>query len=173
MSHVQSIRRAFALLQHLASEEMGVTELAEAVDLPKSTVARLLKTLEADGAVEQSADSGRYRIGPALAVLAGSTVRAADLVARVRPHLTVLANETSEDAGLSVPDGYRVHYIDQVDSDNAVQVRDWTGETVPMHVVPSGLVMLAHWPEEAIERYLRRPLKAYTEATTTDPEARS
>ncbi len=149
---------------------MGVTELADIVDLPKSTVARLLKTLEADGAVEQNRHSGRYRIGPAIVTLAGATASAADLVSRVRPHLVILAQETQEDAGLSVPDGYRVHYIDQVDSDNAVQVRDWTGEQVPLHVVSSGLVMLAHWPEEALERYLRRPLRPFTDASVTDPD---
>ena len=82
----------------------------------------------------------------------------------------VLANETGEDAGLSVPDGYRVHYIAQAHSDNPIQVRDWTGELVPMHVVASGLVMLAHWPDEPLERYLRRPLQRFTDRSVTDPD---
>lgn len=170
MSTVQSIHRAFVVMQQVASRAMGITELSEAVDLPKSTVARLLKTLESEGAVERVDDAGRYRIGPAIASLAGSTTSATDLVARVRPHLLVLSQETGEDAGLSVPDGYKIHYIDQVDSDNAVQVRDWTGELIPMHAVPSGLVVLAHWPDEAIERFLKRPLHRFTESTTTDPD---
>jgi DNA-binding IclR family transcriptional regulator len=97
-------------------------------------------------------------------------MRATDLVARVRPHLAVLARETGEDAGLSVPDGYQVHYIDQVGSDHPVQVRDWTGELVPMHTVPSGLVILAYWPDEALDRYLRRPLQRFTATTMTDPD---
>lgn len=170
MSRVQSIQRAFQVMQQLASAEMGVTDLSAAVELPKSTVARLLKTLEMEGAVERIEDGGRYRIGPLITALAGATMRATDLVARVRPHLAVLARETGEDAGLSVPDGYQVHYIDQVGSDNPVVVRDWTGELVPMHAVPSGLVMLAHWPDEALDRYLRRPLQRFTQATMTDPD---
>lgn len=171
MTAVQSIQRAFTVLQQLASHEMGVTELAVACDLPKSTVARLLKTLELEGAVEQVAASGAYRIGPSIASMAGTISQSIDLIAWARPHLVVLAHETGEDAGLCVPDGYRAHYVAQEGADNPIQVRDWTGELVPMHVVASGLVMLAHWPEEALDRFLSKPLRRYTDATVTDPEA--
>ena len=50
---MQSIERAFALLRALAVGPVGVTELAERVDLPKSTVARILAALENEGAVTQ------------------------------------------------------------------------------------------------------------------------
>jgi len=166
---VQSIERAFEVLNALSQEELGVTDLADRVDLPKSTVARLLKTLESMEVVKRSPDA-RYRVGPALGRLAGASSASAALISRARPHLMFLADSVGEDAGLSVPDGYLVHYIDQVDSGNAVQVRDWTGELVEMHAVPSGLVLLAHWPEERLARFLRRPLKQYTGLTVTDPD---
>lgn len=167
MSSVQSIERAFDLLVALSGDELGVTELADRVGLPKSTVSRMLKTLEGLKAVTRTPDA-RYRIGPAIGRIAGSSAASADLIARARPHLMFLAESIGEDAGLSIPDGYLVHYIDQVDSGNAVQVRDWTGELIEMHTVPSGLVMLAHWPEERIARFLRRSLPAYTTKTVTD-----
>ena len=50
---VQSVERAFALLRTLSLGPLGVTELAERVGLPKSTVARLLGALEKEQAVEQ------------------------------------------------------------------------------------------------------------------------
>lgn len=167
---VQSVERAFGLLDALANGPLGVTDASLRVDLPKSTVARLLKTLEELGVVEQIVDDGRYRIGSVIASLAGSTSQASDLVARARPLLESLSTDIGEDAGFSVPEGYLVHYIDQVDSENAVQVRDWTGEEVPMHVVPSGLVMLAHWPKLRLERYLSRPLEKFTDGSMTDPD---
>jgi len=169
MSTVQSVQRAFALLQQLASEEMGVTELAAASDLPKSTVARLLKTLEHEGAVELVDDTGRYRIGPSITSLAGSMDQSTDLIARARPHLVVLAQATGEDAGFSVPDGYLTHYVAQTESDNQVQVRDWTGERLPMHSGASGLVTLAFSPRSTQDRYLDRPLRSFTNTTMTDP----
>ena len=75
----------------------------------------------------------------------------------------------AEAVGLAIPAGYDVHYIGQVDCANPVQVRDWTGVSLPMHVVPSGMVVLAHWPDEAIARYLSRKLDRYTPGSVTDP----
>lgn len=170
MPSVQSIDRAFLLLDRLASGELGVTELAIQTDLPKSTVARLLQTLVGLGAVERNANTGRYRIGAKISSLAGAAEPGSHLVPRARPLLSMLAREVGENAGLSVPDGYRVRYIDQVDSDNAVQVRNWTGELIAMHVVSAGLVMLAQWPGERIERYLQRPLESWTINSMTDPD---
>ncbi|MGH8927723.1 MAG: IclR family transcriptional regulator, partial [Acidimicrobiia bacterium] len=67
--------------------------------------------------------------------------------------------------------GYTVHYLVQVESPNPVQVRDYTGLTVPMHVGPSGLCVMAQWPAAEVDRYLRRPLEAYTAHTVHDPQA--
>ena len=53
MSRVQSIERAFAVLGALADGPIGVTEVADRVDLPKSTAARLLASLAREGVVEQ------------------------------------------------------------------------------------------------------------------------
>lgn len=169
ISTVQSIERAFLLLEILASDELGVTDLATSAELPKSTVARLASTLETLGAIERSED-GKLTIGAKISELQGSSSSGLDLIQRVRPHLISLARESGEDAGLSVPDGYSVHYINQADSDNPVQIRDWTGELIPMHCVPSGLVLLANWPEARVDRYLTRKLTAFTENTMIDPD---
>lgn len=150
--------------------DLGITELAERAKLPKSTIARLTRTLEDIGAVERVDDEGRYRIGPEIVTLAGVASPTANLVSIVRPHLRLLAEITGEDAGLSVPDGHRAHYIDQVSSENDIQVRDWTGARISMHATPSGQVMLASWPEDRLARFLERPLNAYTDATLTEPE---
>lgn len=170
MASVQSVSRAFSILEALSTGELGITELAVRSELPKSTVARLTRTLEEIGAVERVDDDGRYRIGPEIVALAGVASPTANLVSIVRPHLRLLAELTGEDAGLAVPDGHRAHYIDQVSSDNDIQVRDWTGARISMHATPSGQVMLASWPEERLARFLERPLNAYTDATLTEPE---
>lgn len=162
MSNVQSIERAFSVLRSLAGGAAGVTELAEIVGLPKSTVSRLLSTLEQLGAVEQVTSGGRYRIGAGFLEIADAVQPGRDLGAAAKPHLVALMNETGEATGLSVMDGGSVRYIDQVESVNPVQVRDWTGEMVPLHVVSSGLVLLAHSPTEFVDDYLSRPLERFT-----------
>jgi DNA-binding IclR family transcriptional regulator len=171
VSRVQSIERAFAVLSALSDGPIGVTEVAERTELAKSTAARLLASLAREGAVEQVPGQTRYRLGPRMATLSAGLAPVRNLVAIARPILEALARETGEAAGLSVPDGATVHYIDQVDSTHEVQVRDWTGTRVPMHAVSSGQVFLAHMNPTEVERYLAQPRVSFTPKTITDSSA--
>ncbi len=171
MSSVQSIRRAFDVLGALAGGPLGVTDVADRAGLPKSTAARLLTTLVREGAVEQIPGDTQYRLGPRLATLAAGLTPVRSLAALAHPALTELAEAAGEAAGLSVPDGDLVHYIDQVDTPNPVSVRDWTGSRVPLHAVSSGQVLLAFRPPTAIDRYLERPLERFTARTLVEGDA--
>ena len=171
MSRVQSIERAFAVLAALADGPIGVTEVAERAELPKSTAARLLSSLSHEGAVEQVPGDTRYRLGPRIATLAEGVVPVRSLIATARPILEELAAATGETAGLSVAEGFVVHYVDQVGTSHQVQVRDWTGTRVPMHAVSSGLVFLAQLPPSALDAYLTRDFEAFTPRTLTTADA--
>jgi IclR family transcriptional regulator, acetate operon repressor len=173
VSRVQSIERAFAVLTALTDGPIGVTEVAERVELPKSTTARMLASLAREGAVEQVPGETRYRLGPRMETLATGLGTTRSLIAVGRPHLAELAAALGEAAGLSVPDGREVHYVDQVDAPNPnpVGIRDWTGSRVPLHAVSSGLVFLAHRPASTVDRYLAGALPALTDRTVTDPAA--
>ena len=171
MSTVQSVERALALLQQLARGPAGVSELAEATELPKSTVARLLATLEARNAVDRPPGTTDYRLGPAMADLAAIAPPNRSLIALTQPHLVDLTQSVGEAAGLSVADGYLVQYVAQIESPTPVQVRDWTGSRIPMHLVPSGIVFLADWPEERVDRYLDRELERTTARSVVEPQA--
>ena len=171
MSRVQSIERAFAVLSTLADGPIGVTEVAERARLPKSTAARLLASLAREGVVEQVPGDTRYRLGGRLATLAAGVLPTRSLARLARPSLVELSTEVGEAAGLSVPDGDLVHYVEQVDTPNPVSVRDWTGSRLPMHAVSSGQLLLAFRPVAALARYLERPLERFTELTIVDPDA--
>ena len=168
---VQSVERAFLLLRTLAQGPLGVTELAEQVELPKSTVARLLSALEKESAVEQVEVGGAYRVGTGLVDIAGAVPAGRSLVAAARPHLLELAGTLGEVAGLSIIDEGQVYYLDHTESSSDVQLRDWTGEHAPLHAVPSGMAMLAHLPADQQDAYLAQPLAPCTPWTTLDPEA--
>lgn len=168
---VQSIERAFSLLRALATAPSGVTELADQVDLPKSTVARLLSALESEGAVTQDEMGGEYRLGDGLLDIAGAAQPGRNLVATVRPFLLELSEEMGEAAGLGIMQGRDVYYLDHAEPDADVMVRDWTGEVLPMHSVPSGMAILAHLSDAEITAYLAEPVEAVTPLTLTDPDA--
>jgi DNA-binding IclR family transcriptional regulator len=169
MSSVQSVERAFAVLRCLASGPAGVSEVAERSHLPKSTVSRLLSTLNELGAVDQLGAGGDYRIGDLLADLASAAQPGRSLVAIARPHLTQLTEALGEATGLSVLDGHDVLYVDQVDSDRPVQVRDWTGERLAANLVSSGFVLLAGAPPAVLDAFLAGPLPRSTTRTMVDP----
>lgn len=168
---VQSVDRAFRLLEAIGASPSSLTELARRVDLPVSTTSRLLGTLEARGAVERSDELGIYRIGPAILTMASTADSSENLKALARPELEWLAETCVEAAGLSVAAGYTMHYLDQVDSTQAVQVQDWVGSRLPMHVVASGLVVLAQWPTEAVDAFLERELEVPTSRSMSAPDA--
>jgi IclR family acetate operon transcriptional repressor len=170
MSTVQAISRAVAVLDALGQGPVGVTELSTRVRLPKSTVARLLASLAREGLVEQGPGQTRYRLGPRIATLAASVRPTRNLVDLARPQLADLADKAREAAGLSIPDGNLVHYLDQVDSRHPVGVRDWTGTRLPMHAVSSGLVMLAHLPPAELDRFVQQPLERFTSRTVVAPD---
>lgn len=167
---VQSIERAFTVLRALAVGPAGVTELADRVELPKSTVARLLSALEAENAVTQDEVGGEYRLGEGLLDIAGAAQPGRNLVATARPHLLELTERTGETAGISVPDGRNMYYLDHADAEAEIQVRDWTGEHCPIHAVPSGLVVMAYWTEKKVDALLRSDLARTTSWTVTDPD---
>jgi DNA-binding IclR family transcriptional regulator len=170
MATVQSIDRAFGLLVAWARHPAGISGLARKVGLPTSTVARLLATLEGCHAVVRDPDGTGYHIGPSIVTMATSVDPTQSLLAVAQPYMLDVVEVVAEAVGLAVPAGYDVHYVGQVDCANPVQVRDWTGTSLPMHVVPSGLVVLAHWPEAAVDRFLDRPLDRYSPSSIIDPD---
>jgi DNA-binding IclR family transcriptional regulator len=166
---VQSIDRAFAVLRQVASVPGGISDVARAVDLPVSTVARLLATLESLGAVVRIDDAGTYGIGAGIRALADAIDASTTLMARARPVLAELVARTGETSGLSVIEDDEVVYLDHVETAHEVTLRDWTGARLPLHVVSSGLVLLANQPPPAIAAYLARPLARPTRRTVTQP----
>ncbi len=169
MSRVQSIERAFAVLAALREGPLGVTDVAERVGLPKSTTARLLAALTAEGAAEQVAGGTDYRIGQQLVSLAASVVSPLSLIALAKPHLLALTAATGEAAGLSIVDGDLMHYVDQEDSPHPVAIRDWTGTRFPLHAVSAGIVVLASRRPDEVDAFLAAPLEGLTAHTVTDP----
>ena len=166
MSQVRSVSRAFALLTALADGPQRITDLSTRSRLAKGTVARLLATLESEGAVTQDPDS-RYRLGPAIGSLAARASVGPDLLMLARPELERLAAKVGEAAGLSIAEGPLVRYIAQVSTPHEVQVRDWTGTTAPMHAVSSGHVFLAAMSTEEVRALLPTRLEALTPRTIT------
>ena len=169
---VQSIERAAVLLHAIAQAggQMGVTELAGAVDLPKTTTHGLLRTLLSVGFVEQDPRTGRYSLGAGLLGLGTHYLDANELRSRASNWADSLAARSGCAVRLGTPAGLQVVVVHHVfrpdDSPQEMEV----GALLPAHATAVGKVLLASRP--AVARSLTDvPLDALTPRTVVDPAA--
>lgn len=164
---VQSVDRALSILELLArSGEAGVTELADALGVHKSTAFRLMATLEGHGLVEQTEERGKYRLGVGLLRLAGATTARLDVVQEARPVCRKLAADTGETVNVAVLADRAALYLDQVAGSSALQPHNWVGQHIPLHATSNGKVLLAGLDAERLDDLLGS-LPAYTDMTIT------
>jgi IclR family transcriptional regulator, acetate operon repressor len=144
-SGTQSIDRAAQLLVAVADsvEPIGVGELAEATDLPKSTVSRLVAALERHALVQRDGARGPLRPGPVMMRLARRGVGDRDLVDLSADSLRRLAEASSETINLAVPTPLGVEHLSQVDSHHFIGSTNWIGRRVPHTSTAVGKVFLA------------------------------
>ncbi len=118
-------------------------ELAEATDLPKSTVSRLVAALERHALVQRDGARGPLRPGPVLMRLARRGVGDRDLVDLARRSLRRLAEASGETINLAVPTPLGVEHLSQVDSRHFLGSTNWIGRRVP-HTAPRSA--RSSWP---------------------------
>lgn len=167
---VQSVHRAVSILQVLAlGGAVGVTDIAAQLGVHKSTVFRLLATLESRGLVEQHTERGRYRLGYGVVQLAAGATKMDDLSLLSRPVCHRLAETVRETVNVVVHDGRAVISVDQVLGAPAVTTVNWVGQRTPMHATAAGKVFLAHMDPDQLDALVDEGLEAYTPHTIVDP----
>ena len=166
---IQSIERAAAVLRLLASgaRRMGVAELARALELPKPTVHGILRTLQLVGFVEQSPDTGKYQLGPALFHIGSSYLDGNELRTRALNWSDSLAARSMESVRIGTLHENQVLVVHHgFRADNSRQVME-VGALLPAHACALGKVLLA---DDPVGRSDDEPLKGYTTCTITDPD---
>ena len=141
---VQSVDRALAILEILGRDgSSGVGEVAEELDIHKSTASRLLSSLLARGMVQQNTNRGKYELGFGILKLASSIPGRLSLVGEARPVIEALAEEYKETVNLAVlREEYAVN-VDQAMGPSTLATYDWLGSLTPLHATSSGKVLLA------------------------------
>lgn len=171
MSTVQSVDRALQILEILARDgESGVTEIAGRLGVHKSTVSRLIDSLEARDLVEQN-ESRRYRLGVGVLRLAGATNARLDIVQESRQLAKSLAAATGETVNIAVLSDGAALYVEQVAGSSGSQAHNWVGQRIPLHATSNGKVLLAGVSDAEALALLGRKLPGYTAATLTSPRA--
>lgn len=167
---VKSTETTFAIVHELQSMGGGrVSELADRLNLTKGTVHNHLSTLEQYGYIVK--EGTQYSLGMRFFEVGQDIVQRKDVYEFARPELEQLAEETNEMANLMIEEQGRGIYIDIIRSDRAVNIDTSVGSTQYLHTCALGKAILAHLPDDRVDRILdRHDLPQSTTNTVTDRE---
>jgi IclR family acetate operon transcriptional repressor len=170
---IQAIERAVAILNTFSAEEpeFGVTELADRLELHKSTVHRFLVNLEVAGVVERNRHTSRYRLGLRLFELGGLVLQQMNLWDEAMPFLEGLVRDSGETGHLAVLDGGEAVYIEKVEARRALRIPSAIGRGYPAHATSLGKVLLADLDPAASDALIsERGLDRCASHTIIDPD---
>ena len=170
-SQVQVIARAAAILRALEEQPVGLSlgQIAQRVDLARSTVQRIVAALEAEKLVIAASPTGRVRLGPTILRLAASA--RTDFVALTRPFLLRLSEELGETVDLATIQKDHLIFIDQVIGPHRLRAVSAIGEMFPLYCTANGKAYLAQLDEVAIARLIGSTYERRTPNTITQLNA--
>jgi DNA-binding IclR family transcriptional regulator len=157
-STVKSADRVLTLFELLGAwgREMSHTDIAAALDIPKSSLTQLLKNLVSRGWLSYSADSKGYSLGDAFSKLARRGGRAKDLVAVVEPILAELTARTAESSAMNILKGAATEVAATALGPQRLVSHMRAGDTAPLYATSGGKIILAFLPVEMQEEYFRQ-----------------
>jgi len=171
---IGSVQRAIDILDlfSVQTPELGTTEIARGMSLPKSTVAGLVATLEQNGYLDQNPGNRKYRLGFKLAERAGVFLELLDLRRIAAPILEDLRDDCNESVNLAVRDEAYVIYIERMHGTSALGMRSEIGKRERIHSTALGKAILAYMPVKEIHHFVSYyEFEPITPHTITDPAA--
>lgn len=171
---VNALETSLELLEALSGDTgngagMGLTDLAEAVGRPKSTVYNHLKTLERNEYVV--AEDGTYRVGCRFLELGANARNYHDVYAVAQSEVDRLAAETGEISALLIEEHGRGVLLYRAEGTEAVHIDSYVGQRIYLHGAALGKAVLSALPRERVEGIVdARGLPALTDNTITDRE---
>lgn len=170
---IQSIERAFAILEEVARHRdgIGLAELAKRVGLHSSTAFHLLRTMVLLGYVSQPRDSKKYRVGRRLFTLAAGALDEIELVNIATPVLERLTLDTGEASHFAIRSGEEIVVVAKTAGSGRFQLVDRSGAVRPAHATALGKVLVAALEPQELERFLgAHELRPYTARTIIERE---
>ena len=170
---LKSVDKAISILDCFSVEKqiLGVGKISQMTGFTKSTVSRLLATLEKRGCVEKVEGFGKYQLGYRIYLWGLIVHRQVSLATIAKPIMEKLRDQCGEEVVLYVIEGNRRVAIAIVESIHPIAKIDPVGKSLPLHAGAAGKILLAHLPEERRrEIYSQNPLEQLTPETITNIE---
>jgi DNA-binding IclR family transcriptional regulator len=169
---IRAVERALDVLLCFSSQTptLTMTQISERVGINKSTVHRLLATLEARRFVDRNPVTGIYKPGIRLLQMSFLTLEHNDLHRLAAPFLQNLCDQHRENVNLAVLDDTDVIYLDVIEGSQRVKLAAAPGERLPAFCTASGKAILAFLPEDVVKSILERGMPKRTPTTMITPE---
>jgi len=170
---VRAVDRALDILLCFTREEptRSLTQIAESIHMSKTTVHRLLATLENKRFITRDNNTGLYRLGLRFVEMASIVLQDVELHRWAQPYLQRLASEYGETVDLSILDGSDVIYLEVIESPQRVKLAAAVGQRLPAFLTASGKALLAYLPEEQTRQIIHDNLSKtsnFNPATITE-----
>lgn len=169
---IPSVVRALQILEAFSFDKSNYTnaELSKKFGLNRSSVTRLLYSLEKAGFIKRNLETGAYQLTHKTHQVGRVYIKQVDYHTISMPILRELTARCQETSHLGILDDMQVLYLDWVESNQTVSLASWTGKTLPAYCTGVGKNFLAHMDEETLFSYLKNTrLKKYTANTKTKP----
>ncbi len=173
---IQSVSRALDVLEELSNspQGLGLMELAEKLNLNKSTTHHILATLVEHGFAKQNSSSKRYGVDPRLIHLAHRVAGNLDIVQEAEPILRKLAEESKEVAHLMILDKGEMVYLlkfESAENTHSLKLASYVGMRNAAHSSAGGKALLSHLDEKQLTEIItKRGLPQRSKNTITDPD---
>lgn len=168
---VQVVSRTAAIMRALSAHPGGLslTAIANEVDLPRSTVQRLVTALEIEGLVDAKGPNGGTRLGPTISSLLATAH--ADMVVFGRHQLKMLLDTVNETSSIITAVNAQSMVLETMTAEHPLRVVLCQGSQVPLYACAGGKALLSAYDNELIERLFGPELQPCTEHTLTRREA--
>ncbi|WP_285397098.1 IclR family transcriptional regulator [Lysinibacillus sp. fls2-241-R2A-57] len=166
-TNLSSVKNALRLLRLYRTDraELGITDIAKLLDLPKSTVHRLVQELVNEGFLIKRSHTNKYRLGLSILTLGGIIHIQYELYKEAHPKVEHLSNFFGQVVNLCLIENKKIVYFLQCIPHAQTEITTAMGFTKDVHCTAEGQVILAHQHVTTINQYVQQPLKKYTPYT--------
>lgn len=166
-----TVLKAVDILNLIAYAGSTPSEISATLKLNKTTVHRLLCTLEYAGFIEQIPNTHEYRIGIKLVGICSTRVNDIEIITEAKPYLTELVRQINQPVHLGIYNAGKAVYVDKIDVINTIRIYSAIGKAIPVHCSALGKALLLDRSDEEILQILQRyGMPAFTDETITDPQ---
>ena len=164
----RAVDRALEILLCFSQDEpsLTLTQIAKRAGMHKSTVYRLLTTLESKRFIQHVDDNNTYRLGLGLVKLGSLVLKNNSIHRQATPYMHRLSAQYRETVDLAILDGAEVVYLQVFESPQRMKLATAPGERLPAFCTATGKAFMAFLPDEQVRTILKHGMHKYTEHTT-------